>query len=189
MTPRDLRPLRHLAQKVKCNFEINHNFDSFIDDIQLRQISFEYGNCANNEWVSEMTRLYMFVQRQENILSANWLNDECEMEGGWELLAGSSKKLTFLETVYLGMFEGTCPAPNSSENICYDEQCWRNKQRTSSTPNDDADPRSFRNVRKAWRIYDCNMSYLAKRRQHMMFYDPDITTATVNFPFSRFSIE
>lgn len=125
-----------------------------------------------------MTRLYMFVQRHENILSANWLYDECDNEGGWELLAGSSKKLTFLEMLHVSEFQDACPVPVQREHVCHGDGC-RTARRTSMLQDRD-DPQSLYNVRRAWRIFDCNMSYMAKRRQHATFYDPDITTATVN---------
>lgn len=164
----------------------------------LRQISYEYHNCNNDDWIKEMTRVYIHQERKDNYQSYYQTKKECEKLFDWK--ANVPEKCSpFGKRAFVHLVNSSkymYHLPNAERNIESNEYCSANsgnsnvnnfqyscsinknipqenivKNNPISMLNDENDPRSSKNIKKAWMAINCKLNSLSKSIRPYLFYD------------------
>lgn len=162
--------------------------------LQLRQIAYEYNNCANDEWLMEMGRIYIYNRRKISIRNYNQRAKECEKVLDWRN-APTNKCTPFQKNSYVGL-------ANSSKFHLNSEQCTKSKNAQNEYCSKETvsyesplflsplgfptsildtknDLRSSENIFNEWMEIDCKMINLSKKLRLRTFQDPLLETVHI----------
>lgn len=94
----------------------------------LRQISYEYHNCNNDDWIKEMTRIYIQRERKENYQNHFVMRKKCEKLFDWKTNVPEKcspfGKRTFVHLVNSSKYTYHLPKPD--RNTEQNEYCSAN---------------------------------------------------------------
>lgn len=166
---------------------------------QIRQIAYEYHNCANDNWLKEMGRNYIYDQRKINIQNHLRQAKECEKILDWKTdAANKCAPLERISFVLLG--NSTSPhhyrntirkKPASTVEFCekiseshrsskYSQNCVR-----TSMIDPTNDLRSSDNILNEWKVIRCRMSNLSRKLRSRAFQDPLLDQVTIWYGKSK----
>lgn len=161
---------------------------------QLRQISYEYNNCANDGWLKEMGRTYLYSQRQININNYHLQTKECGKIYDWRNSA-TNKCPPFERTSFFGLDNSskyhlnTVKSKLRSNEYCekvptpYDQTYARTPNTVSGLPTSILDTkndlRSSENIFNDWKEIHCKMINLSKKLRSRIFQDPILEKVSI----------
>lgn len=162
----------------------------------LRQISYEYHNCNHDDWIKDMTRIYIREERKDNYQSFYRTKEECEKLFDWKVNVPEKcspfGKRAFVQLVNSSkyMYQSPssepneyCSANSGNSNVnSFQDSCFVSKNIPHDDPNkplniptsmlnDENDYRSSKNIKKAWMAINCKLNSLSKSIRPNLFYD------------------
>lgn len=156
---------------------------------QIRQIGYEYNNCANDNWLHEMGRTYIYNQRQIRFANYYHQKKECERLSNWKNSAANkcppidqrpfiglanSSKLHFNTISSKQMPSEYCEKLPEPYDQVYQRSVFTVDHFPTSIVDTKNDLRSSENIFTEWKDIHCKMLNLSKKLRSKIFIDPTL---------------